>query len=59
MKWINTGWWRYLMSPPAQSVSRRQAFMCRARGHPHGAIFFKPCGVKPDPRCWDCLDEIA
>lgn len=57
--WFSLAWWKYLLSKPAWSSSRIKSFICRARNHPKGVVWFNPSGTEPDMRCKICGDDLG
>lgn len=55
MWWLSLEFWRYLLEQP-RSLRR---FVCRARGHRCGPIFYRSYGLEPDMRCKNCHDFLG
>jgi hypothetical protein len=60
-KWFSVGWWKYLFSPPYSYYQHLnwQMFICRAKGHPNGTVWYNPGGLEPDMRCKDCGEDLG
>lgn len=67
MHWFTRSWWRYLFAPVPRNRygffgrlrDRWTSFICRARGHPYGVVWYNPSGFEPDMTCKNCGDDLG
>jgi len=54
MYWLNLSYWKYLLS----ECKGIKHFICRARRHPSGVIWFSS-RLEPDMRCKNCHEDLG
>ena len=63
MHWFTIDWWRYILQPVDVVDEglrfRIRAYICRARGHPHGVVWYNTNGLEPDMTCKNCGDDLG
>ncbi len=63
MHWFTIDWWKYILQPVDVSDEgfsfRVRAYICRARGHPYGVVWYNTNGLEPDMTCKNCGDDLG
>lgn len=64
MHWFTLGWWKYVFAHVETRYNderfyRLRVYLCRARGHPYGVVFYNPNGLEPDMTCKNCGEDLG
>ncbi len=54
-RWLTPSWWSYLLD----GCGSLRQFICRARGHPEGMVWYNTGGPEPDTRCNNCNEDLG
>ena len=61
-KWFLPSWYKYLFAKRDRwcgDAGLVRTFICRARNHPAGVVWYNPNGFEPDMHCKNCGDDLG